>query len=200
MKVIKIKGFFFMVLASLFIVTACSKGDETAEKGGNDEVAAYGGAETPGAVSDKAELPSGHPTVSDKPSGIPGITGPATHPESKTHKEVQVSDEVKAKWKGVKLSVAEGEGGDKKTLSIDVGNSAQVGGYKLSVEVFLPDYAMFDDYISSRSTESRNPAVLVELFEGDKSVAKGWVFKNFPQFNSYKDAPVTLVLIDGEAA
>ena len=80
---------------------------------------------------------------------------------------------------------------------MDVGSTVPLSGtgFSLRVEVFIPDYAMFEDHIGSRSNEPNNVAVMVELFEGDKPVAKGWVFKAYPTFNSYGHERFTIGLV-----
>ncbi len=199
---IKKKALFFVAIMALFIVTACGNKEEASKGEGTEKAAGTGGTYS-APVGGSAELPEGHPTISPtEPAGLEGITGPADHPAAKAHKGVKVSDEVAAAWKGVKLGVSDATAASSETLSIGVGASAKLGesGFTLKVEAFLPDYAMFDDHIGSRSKELNNPAVLVELLEGDKSVAKGWVFKNFPQFNSYKNDRFVLELVEAEAS
>jgi len=68
-------------------------------------------------------------------------------------------------------------------------------GVKLKVDALVPDYAIAENTIESRSNEARNPAVLLELVEGDKTIAKGWVFRDFPEFNSYNDGKFTVKLL-----
>jgi hypothetical protein len=189
-------------MAALFIVTACGNKEEASKGEGTEKAAGTDGAySTPAAGG--GPLPEGHPTIpSAEPAGLEGVTDPSDHPASKTHKDVKVSDEVAAAWKGVKLGVSDATAATAEILSLDVGATVKLGesGFTLKVEAFLPDYAMFTDHIGSRSKELNNPAVLVELFEGEKSVAKGWIFKNFTQFNSYKNERFSLELVEAEAA
>ena len=49
-----------------------------------------------------------------------------------------------------------------------------------------------------RPTELNNPAVMVELFEGDKVVAKGWVFELMAQYNSYSHLRYGVTLLPTE--
>jgi hypothetical protein len=178
---------FIVSIIFVFFVAACSR--EDTEKVEVVEV-------TPATEFEEAgqELPAGHPMVSRPVEELPA----ASHPSAKVAKEVRVSEEIKAKWKEVKLEVLDNSSETSEVLTMEVGRTTPLKdtGFKLKVEVFVPDYAMFEDHIGSRSNEPRNAAVLVELFEGEKSVAKGWIFKAFPDFNSYGHERFTLALLE----
>lgn len=133
-------------------------------------------------------LPSGHPTAA---GGHEGSKGP------KAQREVKLSDEVKARWSEAKMEVTDNSSKSKEVITLKVGSTTNLKkqGFKLKVEALVPDYSISDNRIESRSNEPKNPAVFVELFEGDKSVAKGWIFKNFTDFNSYHDDRVGLQLL-----
>ncbi len=174
----------FMVTV-LFAGGCSAEGEKTAKK------------ESPAATEkmqakESSKLPEGHPAIK---SG--GMNMMVKHGGMKTQRQVVVSDEIKAKWKSVQLEVTDRKLNTKDVLKVDIGKEVEVGktGYSIKVEAFLPDYAVFSDHIGSRSTEPNNPAVLVELFKDDESVAKGWVFKNFPTFNSYQHERFALSLV-----
>ncbi|MBI3399175.1 MAG: DUF2155 domain-containing protein [Deltaproteobacteria bacterium] len=111
-------------------------------------------------------------------------------------REVRVPDDVKAKWKTVNLKVEDKEKSTEEVIAVTVGKGAPIKGtnFVIKVKAFLPHYTMYDTYISSKSNEPVNPAALVELLEGGKSVANGWVFANFTAFNSYKHSRYGIVL------
>ncbi|HLE08699.1 MAG TPA: hypothetical protein VI914_03600 [Thermodesulfobacteriota bacterium] len=159
-----------------------------------------------------AELPKGHPQIEEMQKGItPAVELPSgqvqkqageSHPKSKAELSVKVSDKIKARWKDVELEVTDassskGTSGKKEVVKVRVGGGIKIGdtGYSFKVEAFIPDYVIYQDSIGSKSEKPNNPAALVELFEGDKSVARGWVFKNFPAFNSYKHGRFTVALL-----
>jgi len=159
-----------------------------------------------------AELPKGHPQIEEMQKGItPAVELPSgqvqkqageSHPKSKTELPVKVSDKIKARWKDVELEVTDASSskstsGKKAVVKVKVGGGIKIGdtGYSFKVEAFIPDYVIYQDSIGSKTGEPNNPAALVELFEGDKSVARGWVFKNFPAFNSYKHGRFTVALL-----
>lgn len=140
------------------------------------------------------ELPADHPMVSKSVEEL--TTG--KHPSTGGTKEVRISEEVKATWKEVKLEVMDVSSQTSQILTMEVGGTMALKdtGFKLKVEALVPDYAMFADHIGSRSNEPKNVAIMVELFEGDKSVAKGWIFKAFPDFNSYGHERFQLTLVE----
>lgn len=159
-------------------------------------------------VGEETKLPEGHPPVGnsgkDTISGDIGTKGVGDvnksavgHPSSgEVKREVRVPDEVKAKWKTVNLKLVDKEKKKEEIIIVTVGKEAPIKGTKLAIkaEVFLPHYTMYDTYISSKSNEPVNPAVLVELLENGKSITKGWVFTNFTAFNSYKHARYEILL------
>jgi hypothetical protein len=182
-----IRAAFIVSVIFVFFVAACSR--EDTEKVEVVEV-------TPATEVEESgqELPAGHPMISRPVEELPT----SLHPSATSTKEVRVSDEIKAMWKEVKLEVLDSSSETSEVLTMEVGRAVPLkdSGFKLKVEVFVPDYAMFPDHIGSRSNEPRNAAVLVELFEGEKSVAKGWVFKAFPDFNSYGHERFSLALLE----
>ncbi|MBI5345227.1 MAG: hypothetical protein HZB83_07850 [Deltaproteobacteria bacterium] len=151
----------------VFAVTGCGKDKKEKTAGVPDTVGAPAG-----------EAPAGHPAVDKTAEDITK----AAHGGIKTQKEVRLSEEVRARWKEVKLQITDASSRATGTVTIKVGGDVKLtnDGYRLRVETFVPDYAIADKHIESRSSEPKNPAVLVNLLEGDKSVARGWIFKDFP--------------------
>lgn len=140
-------------------------------------------------------MPSDHPKI-DKAADVK-----AQHGGSKQEKELKLSDEVKVKWKEVKLDVTDSSAKFPESVTIKVGGSANIGknGATLKVVAFVPDYAMSDNNIVSRSNDLKNPAVLLELLEGGKVVVRGWVFNKFPDFNSFNSAKFKVALVQPAA-
>ncbi len=166
-----------------FVLAACSseKQEETASTS----------VEQPQAMQEA--LPEGHPSM----GGDMQQFAKAAHSNIKSRKEVRLPAEVTEKWNEVRLEVLDNATNKKEVLRLKVGEEAALGesGLKLKVEAFVPDYTMAQDYITTRSNDPNNPAVLVELFDGDRSVARGWVFKMLPDFNSYKHDRIALTLL-----
>jgi hypothetical protein len=147
----------------------------------------------------QGQLPEGHPSVGGAPAGD---MAKVAHSSIKSQKGVLLSEEVKAKWKEVKMEITDTSTKSTEVLTLKVGETVPLkkDGFKLRVEAFVPDYAIVEDHIESRSNEPKNPAVLVELMEGDKTTARGWVFKDFPEFNSYNSERIRLTLVSPGSA
>lgn len=171
---------FFLVTASAVILafTGCS-GEKK-------------GPEAPPAQPQQQAMPEGHQPVDKTQEDISKVQ----HANIKTQKAVSLTNEVKAKWKEVRLELIDNASGAKEAVTIKVGGDVKLKeGVRLKVDALVPDYAIAENTIESRSNEARNPAVLLELVEGDKTIARGWVFRDFPEFNSYKDGKFTVKLL-----
>lgn len=199
-----------LVVAIAFMVGACGQdGGKSAPK---PEVKSS----TTGGGSDAQQaLPEGHPpmpsdnealkfrdvlTKGSQPAG--GAYDPSQHTGavgtggsmSAKGKDVRLSDELRAKWSVVEIEVSVGD--KKNVIEVKVGEKVKVDKtYSVLVDAFIPEYTMFEDHIGTRGDEPKNPAIRVELFEGDKSLARGWVFKKLPDFNSYQSDKLGVVLI-----
>ena len=211
------KGLLVIAASALLAFTGCGGEKKVQESGATQGSSTNAGApasqaQQPAPQGEQAALPAGHQSVekpmqtaSDSaapagalPSGHPTATGgPEGSKGAKAQRELKLSDEVKARWNEVKMEVTDNGSKGKEVLTLKVGSTTNLKkqGFKLKVEALVPDYSISDNRIESRSNEPKNPAVLVELFEGDKSVAKGWIFKNFTDFNSYRDDRVGLQLL-----
>ncbi|MFQ5466317.1 MAG: hypothetical protein ACE5EI_10350 [Thermodesulfobacteriota bacterium] len=137
------------------------------------------------AESGAAKLPEGHAQIDKFAEDIQKMS----HSNIKTSKELSLSDEVKAKWKDVTLDITDFASRQTASVKFEVGSTVKLNdeGARLHVVAFVPDYAIVEDRIESRSNEPVNPAVLIELLDGDKVVTRGWVFRDFPDFNSFND-------------
>lgn len=203
MKVIPCAKKFFgglsaiMMVALVFaVLTGCSSEKKEAPKATTAEEKVEANVSTE-SVARGSAMPSDHPAFNQTADAITK----ASHANIKTKKEVSISDEVKAKWKEVKLEITDNAAKRTEVVPLKVGSKVQLtnDGYDLMVEILVPDYAISDKTITSRSNNPNNPAVLVDLLKEGKSVARGWVFNQFPQFNSFNDSRFHLVLVSPEA-
>ncbi len=177
----------------VFFAVACGK-----QEGEKRVVEEKGTVDTAG---QSRSLPEGHPSV-DKGMNMRSAAAQHSGIKSTKAKEIRLSDEVKAKWKEVEIEVTDSESDAKDVIKVKVGVDSPIGdtGFSVKVSAFVPDYTMFEDYVSTRSDEPNNPAVFVELLKGDEVVASGWVFKKLPTFNSYKHDRFTVALLTPLAA
>ena len=169
-----------MLTAIMFLAVSC--GDDVKEM-------PQGQAET-GAMPDVIEgstdkLPVGHPTI--KSNALDEIAQKG-HPTMGSGKEVRVTDETKAKWKEVKVEVIDTEKDTTTSHTVKIGSSVKIGDeFSIMAETFLPDYTIFDDHIGTKSEEPSNPALMLRLNKGSETVSKGWIFRNFTDFDSFKN-------------
>lgn len=140
----------------------------------------------------KPELPPGHTPMDKLASDIQKMS----HGNIKTQKEVKLTQDVIDKWKEVQIEITDTSSNATASVTFEVGSTVKLNneGLRLAVESFVPDYTIVENRIESRSNEANNPAVLVNLLDGDKSLTRGWVFRDYPEFNSFTDARFKLVL------
>jgi len=171
-----------LLIVAVFTLAGCGGEQKEAPKAKK--------AEAP--VSKGQALPSGHPSMEKTTADITK----ASHSQIKTKKAVKISDDVRKKWKSVTLEISDFSAKATKTVELKVGSTTQLtdDGYKIKVEVLVPDYAINGDHIESRSNEAKNPAALIDLMKGGKVVTRGWVFTQFPEFNSFNDKRFGFVL------
>lgn len=184
------------LMAAIFALslnlTGCGGNDEekaTTQSGGEEK--SYS---TVTSKSLEGELPAGHP-----PAGMTPDTGMtiSDHSTIKSTKDVKLDDDVLAKWNEVKLQILDSEDTTKEVQTIKVGDTYTIRqtGFAVKVLALAPDYTIFEDHIGSRSNENNNPAVLLELTEGGKIVAKGWVFNKIVGFDSFKNPRISVKLL-----
>jgi len=210
-----------LTIIMLAMLSACEQAAE--EKGEaaspqNEEATAT----APGIITGNEALPAGHPPIegmqapattaealpSDHSAMLEGEIDPSVRPDDEPEhppssgKELNVSipDGVMGKWASVQLSVALADGSEKEIRTI-LGEATELpeAGLTLRAEIFLPAYISDFETIKSASNELTNPAVKVRLFKDQKAVAVGWIFQNFPEFNSFKSDLITLQLLSAEA-
>ncbi len=148
----------------------------------------------PPAISSSDPMPSNHPSIDEE---NPGSFDDENfgHPElSDSEIKIVVPQEVQSSWQVVPLGVA--IDGENSKIQVEVGVPIQLekGGLILLVEAFLPSYTSDFNTITSVSNELENPAVMVQLKKSDEIVARGWVFQNLPEYNTFKHGAVVLTL------
>lgn len=208
------------LLAVMFILAGCERGVEQVAETEKTP------GELP-AVTGSEELPPGHPPLDEKPAApaIPaGSSMPADHPAiddasdqvsaespgegeddyahpelSGAEIEIKVPDEVAAGWSAVMLSVS--ESGAVRELRAPLGKDVELAqaGMVLRADAFLPSYTSDFNTITSASNTLDNPAVMVRLTKGDEVVARGWVFQNLPEYNTFKSDSVNVQLLSAES-
>jgi cytochrome c biogenesis protein len=91
----------------------------------------------------------------------------------------------------------ESRGGSPRVLELRPGAIYDVEGTGLSIRAtrFLPDFRMGERGPYSAGASMGNPALEIEVTGTDRS-ERGWLFLNYPRFNSKFDYPVRALLLD----
>ncbi len=115
--------------------------------------------------------------------GHPDIQMPA--PEEM---KIIVPDDVRAKWKGVILTVMDRETMDAMDYTVAVGGKLAIPGSKIEVQAgeFLPDLKIDGNVYTTSSPDLLNPAIRVLITEDGKEIFKGWLFQKFPSVHPFK--------------
>lgn len=165
-------------------------------------------------ITGNEELPAGHPLVNMPPPPINSTDSmPANHPsidennpgtlddEDFGHPELSGSEikivvpqEVQTTWDRVLFGVLDDDKKSDIQAQVGVPMVLEKSGLVLLVEAFLPSYTSDFNTITSVSNELKNPAAMVQLKRADEVVARGWVFQNLPEYNTFKHESVVLTL------
>lgn len=140
-----------------------------------------------------AQLPAGHPTLeglTDQPAAPAGHT---TRPRNEP--TVVVPDSVRARWKSVTLEVT--QGGVTRELRVVPGEQVALGQDNLTLQIgaFLPAYMSDFSQVTSDGDELTNPALQVSVLHNKAVVDKGWLFRDYPDFNTVGNTRVALRLL-----
>ncbi|MBI5788470.1 MAG: DUF2155 domain-containing protein [Candidatus Schekmanbacteria bacterium] len=111
-----------------------------------------------------------------------------TSPAPAAPKELAIPDEVRAAWKPVSIAVKNKENGEVKSYEVKPESEFAVPATNIVLKVgaYLPDFTMSGAQITSRSSESNNPALQVTILEDNVEKYKGWLFSNFPDMHAFE--------------
>jgi hypothetical protein len=142
----------------------------------------------------KAQLPAGHP-------GIEGTPSMSEQNAPKIDRKVVVSNDVKKKWKAVKLVLEDKTVKTSKAYIVNVGSDLLVPNTSISIRVlsFLPQFSMGDKEITSKSNEPKMPAAQVLIQEPGKPEWKGWLFSTMPDMHPFEHEKLGIKLAGGIA-
>ncbi len=141
-------------------------------------------------------LPPDHPPV----GGAGGATG-ERHPQmGEGGRAVRVPDDVKGKWRAVKLKVEARDGKQPaQVVTVPLGASQDIPGSPLRVQAreFLPALQVSNAEITSAGNAPTNPAALVSVQEGGREIFKGWLFAKFPEMQPFEHPTYRITLVEG---
>lgn len=131
----------------------------------------------------KKESPMPPPEQKSMMSGHGDIQMPAAE-----EMKVIIPDDIKTKWKGVRLTVMDRETTDPKDYTIAVGGRFVIPNSKIDIQTgeFLPDLKIDGNIYTTASSELLNPAIHVLITEDGKEIFKGWLFQKFPSVHPFK--------------
>jgi hypothetical protein len=152
------------------------------------------------------QLPPDHPPIAGQPGGARASTGPSApteHPQIGGGRSIRVPEEVRGKWRAIKLRVEEKGGGKPpQTVTVKLGDQLDIPGSKLRIRVseFLPALQVSGNEITSGSNNPTNPAAMVAVSEGGREIFKGWLFAKFPEMQPFEHPTYRITLLEGVPA
>ncbi len=110
-----------------------------------------------------------------------------------------VDPDIASAWSGVRIRVIDRDGGTEEMFDIPINGAELLGesGLVLSAGVFLPDFILDENGISSRSAEPINPAVRVVISEDGMEDFEGWLFASMPEIRPYPHQRWEVLLVEG---
>jgi len=111
---------------------------------------------------------------------------------------VVVPDNVKGKWKAVKIAVINKASNKETVYTVAIGSQVAITGSDLiiSVENFLPHFVINGTTLTSLSNEPKNPAAQIRIMEGGKEIWKGWLFSLYPVQHAFQHPKYGFTLVD----
>jgi len=119
-------------------------------------------------------------------------------PSKKPALHVVVPEEVKARWKAVRIVVHDKQTGRDLVYTVDVGGRFTLPDTALRVEVthFLPAFATDGKTATSLSSEPNNPGAQIVVHDGGVEIYRGWLFRSAPADHLFEHPRYTLALQD----
>ncbi|HKI51521.1 MAG TPA: hypothetical protein VJ995_05570 [Geothermobacteraceae bacterium] len=116
----------------------------------------------------------------------------------KKQTQVIVPEEIKGRWKAVKIAVQDKENNKQDVYTVNIGNGFVVGDSDLTlrVENFLPYFQMDGMTLTSVSNDPRNPAAQISISENGHEVFKGWLFSKYPNTHAFQHPRFSFSLVD----
>lgn len=110
-----------------------------------------------------------------------------------------VAPEIASAWSGVRILLVDRESGAEETFDIPLEGADLLGesGLVVSTGIFLPDFIMDENGITSRSAEPVNPAVRVIISEDGMEDYEGWLFAAMPEIHPYPHPRYQVLLVEG---
>jgi len=116
----------------------------------------------------------------------------------KKQTRVVIPDEVKGRWRAVKIAVQDKEKSQQDVYTVNIGYGFVVGdsALNLKVEAFLPYFQMDGMTLTSVSNDPRNPAAQISISENGREVFSGWLFSKYPNTHAFQHPRYSFSLVD----
>ena len=110
---------------------------------------------------------------------------------------VVVPENVRGKWKAVKIEVADKNAKGQKVYTIGIGSAFQLpdSNLTITVENFLPHFVMEGTTLTSQSNELKNPAAQLRISENGRDIYKGWLFTLYPTTHAFQHPQYSFTLV-----
>ncbi len=142
-----------------------------------------------------------------KEETLPKCSGYDAHPAAVEAKKIQrenfIPDNVKGKWKAVKILIRDKTDEEKNEIkTVELGTTFALGdgGMKVTVCPFFPNFVMDESHYTSMDNQLMNPAVQIVVEENGKNIYKGWAFENHPTLYAFENEKYGLQLMGSIAA
>ncbi|HEY0635580.1 MAG TPA: hypothetical protein VGE00_09360 [Gammaproteobacteria bacterium] len=162
----KIAARIFALFFATTVLTACGDGVEVTDLG-------------------KLEKPAEHEQA------VASVQAPAP-----VERQVVVPEAVQKKFAAVTLSMKRRPEAKEQRLTLPLGTTQTSGGLTVMARDYLPAFVMQAATITSEGVEESNPAVWVEVREGEHVLFSGWLFRDYPELNPPKDPAFALRLVE----
>lgn len=129
----------------------------------------------------------------------PAPAAEAPHAPMRVVSDVSLDDAVRAAWRGARIKVVDGQTGNSTTYDLEFGAPTALGdtGLTATALVFVPDFVMDENGITTRSPEPNNPALKVRIEEAGKEPFEGWLFAAMPEIHPYPHERYQVLLVEG---
>jgi hypothetical protein len=113
--------------------------------------------------------------------------------------EIRLDPEIAEAWAGIRVRVVGPDSEEGQIIDIPIGETKALGdsGLTLKAELFIPDFVMDERGISSRSSETHNPAARVVISEEGAADYEGWLFAAMPEIHPFPHESFQVLLIEG---
>lgn len=176
------------VLWAVLALTGC-QGEQPTAAGAAGAQPESAGSEPAGASTEAPQTGGDVSPAADVAAGAMRRSGPP----------VRLPAAVREAWSAVRLAVIDQEGARREVrAALGEGVELESAGLTLRASHFLPSYMSDDQRIYSPSNETNNPAVLIALSRDGRVINEGWVFRDYPQFNTLTSHWVRVELLRGE--